>query len=146
MKRVINRRSWFSTITTILASAFALTVSPLQAKPKSKVTNLNITPVVNSVSVNNAGQLVASGLATVTVKGQTFTSPFTAPIQLAASAPAAVGECSILNLSLGPMLGESKNQFSLTRGALSTTGRAKSNFLSVEARGQISPGHPVRIT
>jgi len=31
------------------------------------------------------------------------------------------------------MLGETKNQFSLTRAALSTGGRAKSNFLSVKS-------------
>jgi hypothetical protein len=37
------------------------------------------------------------------VKGQTFTSPFTAPVQLGGSAPAALGECSVLNLSLGPI-------------------------------------------
>ena len=30
------------------------------------------------------------------------------------------------------MLGETENQFSLTRGALSTVGRAKSKFLSVD--------------
>ena len=33
------------------------------------------------------------------------------------------------------MLGESKNQFSLTRAALSTCGRAKSNILSVDQPG-----------
>ena len=32
------------------------------------------------------------------------------------------------------MLGETKNQFSLTRAALSTGGRAKSDFLSVSPR------------
>jgi hypothetical protein len=102
MKKLINRRSWLSTVTTILAGAFALTVSPLQAKPKTKVTKLDITPVVDSITRNN-GQLLASGLATVTIKGQTFTTPFTAPVQLASSAPAKVGDCRILNLRLGPI-------------------------------------------
>src|SRR5678815_1628746 len=102
MSKFISRRSWLSLVTTITACAFALTVSPVQAKPKNRVTNLNITPVVNSITVDN-GQLVASGIATVIVKGQTFTSPFTAPILLDGSAPAALGECSVLNLSLGPI-------------------------------------------
>jgi hypothetical protein len=102
MNKLINRRSWLSTVTTILAGAFALTVSPLQAKPKNKLTKLDITPVVDSITREN-GQLIASGVATVTIKGQTFTSPFTAPVQLASTAPAVVGDCPVLNLALGPI-------------------------------------------
>ncbi len=37
------------------------------------------------------------------------------------------------------MLGEPKNQLSLTRAALSTGERAKSNFLSIMARVALSP-------
>jgi hypothetical protein len=102
MSKSINRRSWLSLVTTITACVFALSLSPLEAKPKSKANNLNITPVVNSIIVDN-GQLIASGIATVTVKGQTFTSPFTAPILLDGSAPAIFGACPILNLTLGPI-------------------------------------------
>src|SRR5262249_15548586 len=87
------------------ACVLTLGVSPIQAKMGPKTNNLNITPTVTSLSVEN-GQLVASGIATVIVKGQTYTSPFTAPVSigLAADQPiAAAVTCPILDLSLGPI-------------------------------------------
>jgi len=108
MKYPISRRSWLSIVTTVLVTAcvFSIGVSPLEAKGGKRVTDLsNVVPTITSIAVVD-GQLIASGVATAIVKGQTVTSPFTAPVNIALASgqtAAALVGCPILDLSLGPI-------------------------------------------
>ena len=68
-----------------------------------KVSNLNVVPTINSISVSN-GQLFASGDATVVLRGRTNTVPFTAPVNISlAQNQTNAGACPILDLELGPI-------------------------------------------
>jgi len=99
----IKRRAWLSFVTTLLitASAFSIGVSPIEAKGPRRTDLNNVVPTITSVDVVN-GQLVASGVATAIIKGQTFTTPFKAPVNIAlAPDQSLAAACPILDLSLG---------------------------------------------
>ena len=88
-----------------VAVGLCLFASPVKAAPQGpKPSNLNIVPTVTSLVLSN-GQLLASGVATATVKGRSFTSPFTnIPVNIALSSSTNLpGTCPVLNLSLGPI-------------------------------------------
>jgi hypothetical protein len=104
MKGSLNRRTWLGRTAAslfTLAIAFAIGAPTAQAKPRAS--SLNIVPTIQSISVQN-GQLVATGTATATVKGQTTTVPFTAPVNIAlAQDQSAATDCPVLDLTLGPI-------------------------------------------
>jgi hypothetical protein len=104
MKGSLNRRTWLGRTAAslfTLAIAFAIGIPNGQAAPRPS--SLNIVPTINSISVQN-GQLVASGTATATVKGETTTVPFTAPVNIAlAEDQSAATDCPVLDLTLGPI-------------------------------------------
>ena len=104
MKCSLNRRSWLGRTAAslfTLAIAFAIGIPNGQAAPRPS--SLNIVPTINSISIQD-GQLVASGTATATVKGQTTTVPFTAPVNIALSEDqSAATDCPVLDLTLGPI-------------------------------------------
>ena len=104
MKCSLNRRTWLGRTAAGLLSvavAFAIGLPSSQAAPRPS--GLNVVPTINSISVQN-GQLVASGTATATVKGKTYTSPFTAPVNIAlAEDQSAATDCPVLDLTLGPI-------------------------------------------
>jgi hypothetical protein len=105
MKSSLNRRSWLARTAATLLSltvAFAIGSPSAQAKPRPSDIS-NIVPTIESISVQN-GQLVASGTATATVKGETYTSPFTAPVTIAlAEDQSAATDCPVLDLTLAPL-------------------------------------------
>jgi len=88
---------------TLISLFLASGAHDAQAGPKP--TNISVTPVIQSISVQN-GQLVATGIATSVIHGQTVSAPFTAPVDIGLapdqSAAAAAG-CPILDLHLGPI-------------------------------------------
>jgi hypothetical protein len=86
----------------MLSMLLAMSAPDAQAAPRT--TNLNIVPVIQSITVQN-GQLVATGVATAIIKGKTYQVPFTAPvdISLAADQTGADPGCPILDLALGPI-------------------------------------------
>jgi hypothetical protein len=100
-----NRRTWLARTAASLLSitiAFAIGSSTSQAAPRPSDVS-NIVPTIESISVQN-GQLVASGTATAVVKGKTYTSPFTAPVNIAlAEDQSAATDCPVLDLTLGPI-------------------------------------------
>lgn len=100
----INRRSWLGkTAASLMSIAAALALGLPSAQAKPRPSSLNIVPTINSISVQN-GQLVASGTATATVKGQTTTVPFTAPVTIAlAQDQSAATDCPVLDLTLAPI-------------------------------------------
>ncbi|HUS36107.1 MAG TPA: hypothetical protein VM680_12220 [Verrucomicrobiae bacterium] len=104
MKDSLNRRTWLGRTAAslfTLAIAFAIGAPNSQAKPRPS--SLNIVPTINNISVQN-GQLVATGTATATVKGQTTTVPFTAPVNIAlAEDQSAATDCPVLDLTLAPI-------------------------------------------
>jgi hypothetical protein len=104
MKDSLNRRTWLRRTTVGLLSivvAFAIGAPSAQAAPRSN--SLNVVPTINSISIQN-GQLVASGTVSATVKGQTTTQPFTAPVNIAlAEDQSAATDCPVLDLTLGPI-------------------------------------------
>jgi hypothetical protein len=104
MKGSLNRRTWLGRTAAslfTLAIAFAVGTPTAQAAPRPS--SLNIVPTINSISVQD-GKLVASGTATATVKGQTTTVPFTAPVNIAlAEDQSAATDCPVLDLTLGPI-------------------------------------------
>jgi hypothetical protein len=72
------------------------------AQPPS---SLNVVPTITNLTVIN-GQLVASGLATATIRGRVFTAPFAnvpVNLSLAQNQSNAVAGCPVLNLALGPI-------------------------------------------
>jgi len=98
MKTILSR---LAAITTATLGLCLLAASAPAAQPSS---NLNIVPNVTNLTVVN-GQLVASGIATATIRGRTFTSAFTdvpVNISLAQNQSNALG-CPVLNLSLAPI-------------------------------------------
>ena len=87
------------------ASATAATAptpsAPGAATVAANTSSLNVVPVITSVSVVGSN-LVASGIAYVTVKGQTTLDSFTAPVTLQPMAVAGdPTNCPVLNLQLG---------------------------------------------
>src|SRR5688572_30733391 len=85
-----------------LTCLLAALASP-DADAARKVSNLNVVPTINSISVSN-GQLFASGDATVVLRGRTNTVPFTAPVNISlAQNQTNAGACPILDLELGPI-------------------------------------------
>jgi hypothetical protein len=72
-----------------------------QAKPANN--SITVIPTITSLAVQN-GQLVASGTATATIKGKTYTSPFTVPVNISLAADqSAATDCPVLDLALGPI-------------------------------------------
>jgi hypothetical protein len=87
---------------TSLLLAFSLMTFHASAAPKSS--SLNIVPTITNLTVLN-GQFVASGIATATIKGRVYTSPFSnvpVNISLAQNQSNAAG-CPVLDLALGPI-------------------------------------------
>ena len=108
MKHLLSRGGFISKMVTLAIccamSSVGLTQA-LGAKPGKHVTALNVVPTITSVTLNNAGQLVAAGDVTAVVRGQTVTAPFSnipVTLELAADQSAA-GECPILDLTLAPI-------------------------------------------
>ena len=112
MKDSFNRRSWLRSATLTLFTAFTLTGGLISADaaqvgkgkvkgPGAFVNTINLTPTITSVAVQN-GQLVANGFVTATVKGQTVTERFTAPVGFSPISQLD-GSCPVLDLSLGPI-------------------------------------------
>jgi hypothetical protein len=104
MKDSLNRRTWLRRTTAGLLSivvAFAIGSPSAHAAPRPSA--LNVVPTINNISIQN-GQLVASGTVSATVKGQTTTQPFTAPVNIAlAEDQSAATDCPVLDLTLGPI-------------------------------------------
>src|SRR3954465_6344939 len=97
---MVNRRSWLSIVVSGLAAALTLG-SAAVADPQNSI---NLVPTISRIDVVN-GQLLASGTATTTLNGQTFTRSFSGvPVSLglAADQPA-TGTCPVLDLSLAPI-------------------------------------------
>lgn len=104
---------WGRIVSALLLSAAFLTVN-LQAAPsdksaahanKSKVSNLSVVPTITQLRLSD-GQLLASGVAWVVVKGKTYADSFTdVPVTLSvvSNAVAAPVTCPVLNLQLGPI-------------------------------------------
>jgi hypothetical protein len=87
----------------MLMMLLALGTQEAQAAPRT--TSLTIVPTVQTLTLVN-GQLQASGIASVLIKGTTYTTPFTAPANLSLAADqsaAAAAGCPILDLMLGPI-------------------------------------------
>ena len=82
-------------MTSGLPEAVALPTPP--APP-----SINILPNITSVALVN-GVLTATGTATAVVHGHTTTVPFSAPIEVTATANPMGPTCPILNLRLGPI-------------------------------------------
>jgi len=105
MNHSLNRRTWLArTAASLLSLTVALAIGSQSAQAKPRPSDIsNIVPTINSLSVQN-GQLVASGTAAVTVKGQTTTTPFTAPVNIAlAEDQSAATDCPVLDLTLAPL-------------------------------------------
>lgn len=87
-----------------LAVGLCLFATPARAAQGPKPSDLNIVPTVTSLIVSN-GQLLASGVATATIKGRTYSAPFSnIPVNIAlAGGTNAPGTCPVLNLTLGPI-------------------------------------------
>lgn len=108
MKHHLSRSGFISRMLALSICCALSTVGVTEvfaAQPGKHVTDLNLVPTITSLSVNDAGQLVAAGNVTANVKGQTVTAPFSdipVSIQLAADQSGA-GECPILDLTLGPI-------------------------------------------
>ena len=104
MEGSLNRRSWLArSAASLFSIAAACAIGLPQAKAAPRPSSLNVVPTINSISVQN-GQLVASGTATATVKGQTTTVPFTAPVTIAVAADqSAATDCPVLDLTLAPL-------------------------------------------
>ena len=89
-----------------LACLLAASMTP-DASAKLKATTLeSVVPTINSLEVVN-GQLMASGDATVVLRGRTTTVPFTVPVNITL-APGQTnqtnsGACPVLDLALGPI-------------------------------------------
>jgi hypothetical protein len=86
---------------TLLGLAL-LSPSAQAAQPSSSLT---VVPTINTLNVVN-GQLLASGVATATVRGKMFTAPFTnvpVNVALAPDQTAATPGCPILDLQLAPI-------------------------------------------
>ena len=86
---------------TLVACALSLLATQVQA---ARPSSISVVPTITSITVNN-GQLLASGIATAVIKGQTYTAPFSGvPVDIALAADqAGAGACPILDLSLGPI-------------------------------------------
>jgi hypothetical protein len=87
----------------LLALVFGLFAAPVHAAPKAS--SLNIVPSITNIAVVN-GQLLASGIATATIKGRVYTAPFSnvpVTIGLAPNQTNAPAGCPILDLSLAPI-------------------------------------------
>ena len=83
-----------------------VTLGTPHADAKVKITNLDrVVPTINSLEVVD-GQLMASGDATVVLRGRETTVPFTVPVNISL-APGQTnltnGACPILDLALGPI-------------------------------------------
>jgi hypothetical protein len=101
MEGSLNRRSWLGkTAASLLSIAVACAIGLPRVQAAPRPSSLSVVPTINSISVQN-GQLVATGTATATVKGNTTTVPFTAPVTLAlADDQSAATDCPILHLTL----------------------------------------------
>ena len=92
------------TALAVLALTTGLPFGAAEALAKPKNNTISVVPTVTSVTVVG-GQLVAAGIARATIKGQTYTVPFSGvpvDIKLAAN-QAGAGACPILDLMLGPI-------------------------------------------
>jgi hypothetical protein len=90
---------------TVLSAAAAAAAIPVPVQvgatsPAASALNLNLTGLNITNVTNQAGQLVASGLATLSLAGHTINN---VPITLTATPAATTGAQSILHLSLGPV-------------------------------------------
>ena len=67
--------------------------------------DFTITPTINEISINDEGELVASGEVTAEIRGRTTTSTFSdVPVNLSlAEDQSEAGACPILDLELGPI-------------------------------------------
>jgi hypothetical protein len=96
-----NPRQSAAAFLCILGLLFAMGSPPAEAKPAKGGSSIELTPVINSITLQN-GQLVASGTISATIKGKTYTSPFTVPVTLALAADqTGAGTCPILDLRIG---------------------------------------------
>jgi hypothetical protein len=92
------------TALAVLSMTSSLPFFAADALAKPKNNTISVVPTITSVTVVG-GQLVAAGTATATIKGQTYTVPFSGvpvDIKLAANQQGA-GACPILDLMLGPI-------------------------------------------
>ena len=90
----------------LFTAALLLSAGIPGAEAKQKPSELQIIPAVTGISLNDAGDLVASGTATVQKKnGITRTFEFSdVPVSLALAADqTGAGTCPILDLMLGPI-------------------------------------------
>jgi hypothetical protein len=92
-----NRIISAGTAVALLCATSGLTEA--LAAPHAK--NISVIPTVTSVSLVD-GVLMATGVATATINGQTTTVPFAAPVDITA-APSQAGVCPVLDLTLGPI-------------------------------------------
>ena len=83
----------------MMTSLFALYSPNAQAKPVNN--SINLIPTIESISLDQAGHLFASGTVTAIIKGKTTTVHFTAvPVHIRR---VGAGVCPILDLELGPI-------------------------------------------
>ena len=110
MRSSITHRGWFRKASSILAAAVTLSLGFVSGEAAGKghlkgpgpfQNSISLTPTITSVEFV-AGKLVANGFITATVKGQTVTDTFQAPVDLNV-VPQAAGICPVLDLSLAPI-------------------------------------------
>ena len=90
----------------LLTSVVLFNVGIPAADAAPKLKNLDIVPTITDITLNAAGDLVASGIATVQKKGKPLkTVPFSdVPVSLSlADDQTGAGMCPILDLMLGPI-------------------------------------------
>ena len=92
----------------VLASCliFSLGFPASQAAGRGQLdSSISVVPTVSGISLNDAGQLVASGQVTADIRGRTNTVPFTdVPVDISlADDQTAAGACPILDLRLAPI-------------------------------------------
>lgn len=93
----LARAALIAFATCMLATAG---VPELTAAPRAD--SINVIPIIDNISIQ-AGQLIATGTASVTRNGKTTTVPFTAPVTLALATNQPAAGCPVLDLALGPI-------------------------------------------
>jgi len=90
---------------TLLMTTLLLSMSMPSAEARKLPTGIEIIPTITGITLNDAGDLVASGTATVQHKGNTKTVDFSdVPVSLSlAQDQTGAGTCPILDLMLGPI-------------------------------------------
>jgi hypothetical protein len=99
------KRSVIRPHAAITSLLLGLSLMAFSASAAPKASSLNVIPTITNITVLN-GQLVASGVASVDIKGRNFTAPFSnvpVNLSLASNQSNAPAGCPILDLALAPI-------------------------------------------